>query len=271
MTSCTIVIVSYNTRELTLSCLIQIQNVLGDDEWRIVVVDNASTDGTADAVRAAFPLVTVMRSEHNRGFGAGNNLALRTVTSETVILLNSDVITDPTTLRNLVARLIADDDIGALSPLLVTQGGQGQAFAFGSDPTLGYLVRRGLRALLRRGPPHDWNATAARDVDWASAACIAIRYGALKKVGLFDENIFLYFEDNDLCLRIRHAGWRIVYDPVLQVTHLGGASMPNRGSANQRYYESLVYFYRKHYGTTAASLLGLLLAPYQALMRASKV
>ncbi len=243
-----VVILSYNTRELTLDCLAHFAEPILDRGWQVILVDNGSTDGTAEAVAARFPRVQLIPSPENRGYAAGNNRGLRQARGEVVILLNSDVQTTPEALQALVDYLAAHPDVAAVSAGLRTPDGQPQAFAFGDEPRPSYLLRRGLGRLLGRAPLHDWAVDHPVDVDWVSGACLAVRRAALAQVGLLDEGFFLYFEDVDWCLRMRRAGWRVVYHPGIPVVHLGGASEPGRSAANRLYYQSMARFYRKHYG-----------------------
>jgi len=105
---------------------------------------------------------------------------------------------------------------------LRTANGEDQAFAYGDDPTLTYLLRRGSRALLRREPLHGWDVDQPIETQWVSGACVAVRREVIEQVGLLDERFQLYFEDNDWCWRIRQTGWKVIYDPRFTVTHLGG-------------------------------------------------
>jgi GT2 family glycosyltransferase len=144
--------------------------------------------------------------------------------------------------------------------------GAAQPYAVGCDPTLGYLLRRGISRLLFGRPLHDWATDDVQPVDWVSGACLLARRAAIEQAGPLDENIFMYFEDNDWCLRIRRAGWRVYYDPQVAITHIGGQSLARNPAATRAYSESLRYFYRKHYGLRARILLSLCL-PFYRLLR----
>ncbi|MER3397123.1 MAG: glycosyltransferase family 2 protein [Chloroflexota bacterium] len=261
-----VLVISFNTRNLTLSCIEGFYDDATAAGWEVIVVDNGSSDGTADAVADRFPAARVVRSQRNLGYAGGSNLGLRMARGEVIVLLNSDVFVPPQVLLALARVLRENPDIGALSPGLRTAAGEPQPFAFGQDPTLGYLLRRGWRALRRKGPLHDWGITQPTEVDWVSGACLATRREVLERVGLLDERFFLYFEDNDWCLRVRRAGWRVVYDPRWQVTHLGGASQPDRWAVSRVYRQSLLAFYAKHYGFVATAVLRLLLTIYVRLV-----
>jgi N-acetylglucosaminyl-diphospho-decaprenol L-rhamnosyltransferase len=262
----TVIVVNYNTRELTLGCLASFAPELDRLGWQIIVVDNASSDGSVEAIRARYPFVEIVVSERNLGFAGGNNLGFRQARGDVVILVNSDVVATADTLGGLAHELELRPELGVISAGLRTAGGEAQAFAFGDDPTLAYLLRRGASALLGRGPLHDWAVDHPLETDWVSGACMGVRRAAIGQVGLLDERFALYFEDNDWCLRMRLAGWRVYYDPRFPVTHLGGQSLPERGVAARLYQQSLVAFYAKHYGQLRTLLLRCLLAPYRLLI-----
>ena len=261
------IILSYNTRDLTLDCLARFTPALSAAGWQIIVVDNASTDGTAAAVRRAFPAVQVIIAPTNRGYAAGNNLGLAAARGEMVILLNSDVIVTPAVLTSLVDRLPRQPALGALSAGLGTATGAAQAHAFGRDPTLGVLLRRNLARLRGRAESERWDIDRPIAVDWVSGACLAVRAAAIAQAGLLDERFFLYFEDVDWCRRFRAVGWRVVYDPTVTVTHLGGASQTQTAGGSPHYDHSLIVYTRKHSGALPAALTAGLLAVYGLLRR----
>jgi hypothetical protein len=161
----------------------------------------------------------------------------------------------------------AQPGAGACSPQLLRPDGSPQPYTFGDDPSLKYLLRRGLNRLLRHRYLHNWATDAIQEVDWVSGACLMVRRQAIDQVGGLDENIFMYFEDNDWCLRIRQAGWKIYYNPQVSITHLGGQSLAQNPAARRGYYRSLDYFYTKHYGSFTRFLLRVGLIPYRLLTR----
>jgi N-acetylglucosaminyl-diphospho-decaprenol L-rhamnosyltransferase len=266
MQTATVILLNYNTRHLLLDSLQKISADLLAAGWQVIVVDNGSSDGSAQAVAARFPQVTLVVSEQNVGFAAGNNLGLQQARGDTVILLNTDVLVTAPQLQALADYLSAHPTVGAVSPGLRTAAGEPQSFAYGGDPSPRYLLRRGLRRLLRSGPLHDWAVTSPIDVDWVSGACLAVRTTAYMQVGGLDERYFLYFEDVDWCDRIRQAGWRVVYNPMIQVVHLGGQSEVKRSVANQLYMTSLRTYYQTYYPLVPAWLLGSGLRIYHTLL-----
>ena len=263
--SVSLIVLNYNTRDLTLACLGRFAETATASGWQLLVVDNASTDDSAAIIAAHYPYVEVIRSPANRGYAAGNNLGLRCATGEYVLLLNSDVIVGYGELAALVAALADVPQVAAMSAGLRTADGTAQAFAFGADPSPYELLRRSAARLVGRSAAPNWEMPTAQAVDWVSGACVCIRHAAIRQVGLLDEDFFLYFEDADWCRRMRQAGWRIVYNPTIRVTHLGGTSQPQRTVANRHYYTSLIHYYGKHYGPWAAGLLRLAVRIYASI------
>jgi hypothetical protein len=218
-------------------------------------------------VRAEFPVVTLIANTENLGFARANNQGIRASSGRYVVLLNSDTVVPSGALEALVGFMDAHGDAGAVGPRLLRPDGTPQPYAFGGDPTLRYLLRRGVNRLIFRRPLHDWATDAIQPVDWVSGACLMARRAAIDQAGLLDENIFMYFEDNDWCLRIRQAGWRVYYHPQVAITHIGGQSLAHNPAARRAYYDSLCIFYRKHYGPRALALLTLCLPLYRRLLR----
>jgi len=262
-----IVIVSWNARDLLLQCLQSVADTLDDLSAETTVVDNASTDGTAAAVEEAFPWARVISISPNRGFAAGNNVGIRASTGRYVMLLNSDTLVPSGALAGLVEFMERHADAGACGPRLVHPNQQIQAFAFGCDPTLSYLLKRGVNRLLRNRALHDWRTDKVQPVDWAAGTALVVRRQALQSAGLLDETFYAYFEDNDWCLRIRQSGWQVYYNPQISIFHLGGQSLRKDPAARNAYYNSLLHFYAKHYSSFARWLLLICLAPYRWLTR----
>lgn len=265
-----VVLLNYNTRALTLAALARLLPEATERGWQVIVVDNASTDGSGEAVAAAFPAVTLLSLTENRGYAAGNNRGVEVAAGDFVVLLNSDALVGVAELQALADYLVENPSAGAVSAGLRTAKGEAQAFAFGGDPTPGYLLRRGLGRVLPLPPLHNWAVTEALSVDWVSGACLCVSREVIEQIGGLDENFFLYFEDVDWCKRMRGAGWQVVYNPLVSVVHLGGQSQPARRVANRHYGESLRYFYQKHYGRLWTATISGALVVYNRLMGSSR-
>jgi GT2 family glycosyltransferase len=248
-----IVIVSYNTREELAGCLASIAAAPPALPHDIVVVDNASTDGTAEAVRTGWPGVRVLPQQRNLGFSAANNVGIRASSGDLVLLLNSDTLVPPGAIDTLAARLLAHAGAAAAGPRLTDAGGRVELSFGPMISPFGELRQKVLMALHHRGcpPVSRWVAratSAERLVDWVSGAALLVRRADAEAVGLLDERYFLYTEDVDFCAALRARGRAILFTPAATVTHLRGrsrATVPGRMGA--AYRRSQLAFYQKHH------------------------
>ena len=260
----TIVIVTWNVRDYLAGCLRSLESA-GVPTWaRVVVVDNASEDGTAQMVDRDFRFVRLMTSTSNVGFTRANNLALRNVNSKYVLLLNPDTLVPPGALEKLVAAMDADTSIGAIAPRQHSGSGLVQLEAAVALPTIWNAFCD--LALLSKAFPRSrifcrrtmgwWNHLDDRDVPALAGSAMLLRRTALNEVGLLDEAMF-YVEDMDLCRRLARAGWRIRYLGTVAITHFGGASVKrsNVGLYRQIAYQSFWVYLRKHDGPLTATLM----------------
>jgi N-acetylglucosaminyl-diphospho-decaprenol L-rhamnosyltransferase len=205
-------LVNTNSRELLLACLESLEGAGAE----IVVLDNASEDGSAAAVRERFPQVRLIEQRHRAGFGANHNAVVRATTGRYVFVLNEDTTSEDWGFDRMVTHLDANPRVAALGPRLVYPDGRPQASAWRfPSPTTAAL---GLLTLGRTGIVQS-GGSETRDVDWAMAAALLLRREALDEVGMFDEGYFIYSEETDLCRRLRDAGWRTQYFPSVTVVH----------------------------------------------------
>ena len=251
----TICIVNWNTCADLRRALESVFARAGEARFEVMVVDNASTDGSPAMVRREFPAVRLIMNRINRGFAAANNEALRRARARYRLLLNSDTIVHPGAFAELVKFTSAHPDAGAVG-----------LHVLNPDGTLQYSCRRFPRlatGLLRKVPlgrlipdnrwnreylMSDWAHDAVREVDWVSGAAMCLRAEALAQVGLLDEEYFMYCEDVDWCYRARRAGWKIYYLPQAVVTHVVGRSTDLRPLRMVReFHRSMIRFYWKHY------------------------
>ena len=249
-----VIVVTWNVRELLAACLAALPAATDELLTEVIVVDNGSTDGTADFVRSEFPGVRLLVNEENVGFARANNRGLTVAKGTYTVLLNPDTEPQPRSLTEMVRFMDAHPRAGAGSPRLVRPGGSAQPYAFGDDPSPGYLIRRAF-AHARSGYLHDWGIVEPQQVGWVSGASLVARREAVQRVGGLDEKMFMYFEDNDWCRRMRLAGWQVWYNPRAEVVHIGGASLNQNPQARAAYYRSLAYFYGKHYGRAAGAAM----------------
>jgi GT2 family glycosyltransferase len=259
-----VAIVNRNTRDLLRDCLATVPAHV-----TAVVIDNASTDGSAAMVATEFPHVHLIASARNPGYGAASNEAIRACAEPYVLLLNSDTLIHEGAVPALAAYLDAHPEVGVAGPRLLNHDGSLHPSCFPFPGTLGWLVENdpvsplvGLvpplrRRTLRYAPPE--RSTA---VPWVHGSALAVRRTAFEAVGGFDESFFMYFEEVDLCRRLAAAGWEIHFVHPARVTHLGGASTRQvRTEMAVAHFRSTLHFYRRHYG-------GLRLAFWVGLMRA---
>ncbi|MEO0964985.1 MAG: glycosyltransferase family 2 protein [Planctomycetota bacterium] len=249
-----VVIVSYNTREMTLECLDTLAEALTRLDAEVFVVDNASTDGSVDAVRAAYPDAVVIANDDNAGFGAANNQAFARAAGRYLLLLNSDAFPEPGALEALVAFAERHPDAGVVGPRTLCPDGSLQQSCFHyPSPWLAWRENLWLHRLMRRHPrfgdmgawPHD----EVREVDFVIGACMLVRRDAYDAVGGFDERFFMYAEESDWQKRIGAAGFGVWFTPDAVVTHIGGASgAKDKARINNHFFDSLDAYTLKHHG-----------------------
>src|SRR5207244_1907039 len=205
-------IVNTNSRELLLACL----GSLSGSGAEIVVLDNASEDGSVEAVRERLPDVRLIAQRHRAGFGANHNTVIRATSGRYVYVLNEDTTSDDWGFARMVAHLDASPRVAALGPKLVYPDGRHQDSAW-RFPTPA-VAALGLLTLGKAGIKQS-HGSAPRDVDWLMGAALLLRREALDQVGPFDEGFFLYSEEVDLQLRLRRAGWEVQYFPEVTIVH----------------------------------------------------
>jgi N-acetylglucosaminyl-diphospho-decaprenol L-rhamnosyltransferase len=233
----TAVVVSWNTRELLRQCLGSLEAAAATLPMQIVVVDNASADGSADMVAVDFPAVQLLRNAHNVGFARANNRAFKCARGRYLLVFNPDARFDaPTTLSRWVALMEQDTEIAASGAYIVDGDGRHRLGDAGFRPSLRSML--GLYWFLARVSPR-WfppfflyaNGGTSVDVDWVSGAALLVRGSRLAELGAFDERVFMYGEDVEWCCRMRDHGYRVVHLPSIRVTHLEGASTRQRSGA----------------------------------------
>jgi GT2 family glycosyltransferase len=228
-----IIIVAYKSHDEIGPCLASLPRELEKRSVEIVVVDNSAGDGTGEIVRRGFPWVQYLAPGKNLGFGRANNLGFGQTTGECVLFLNPDTVSNAEVLEHCVRRLQAETKIGLISPKLVQANGAMDLACRRSIPTLwdGFCRASGLAAAFPRAALFaGYNLThlpadGTYDVGAINGAFMMARRKVLEQVGRFDESFFMYGDDLDLCIRMVQAGYRVVYDGRIQMTHLKGLSV----------------------------------------------
>ena len=259
MIDLSIVIASFNARGDLERCLTSLHQPSPALTHEIIVVDNASTDGSAAAARR-WPDVEVVALPTNVGFAAATNAGIRRGTGRALLLLNSDTIVPAGALERLLAELDRHPDAAAIGPRLVD--GEGRAeLSFGSmmGPWNELRQRRLMRGIERDDPAIRRQVEAMtrqeRSPDWVSGACLLVRRADAEAVGLLDERFFMYTEDVDFCAALRTRGRRVLFTPAVEIVHLRGRSAATAPAATHAAYRrSHLAFYQKHHPALAPLL-----------------
>jgi N-acetylglucosaminyl-diphospho-decaprenol L-rhamnosyltransferase len=251
LTELSVSIVNTNSRELLLACLESLREEGAD----VVVLDNASEDGSADAVRQRFPDVRVLAQDHRAGFGANHNTVVRATDGRYVYVLNEDTTSADWGFRRMVEYMDAHPRVAALGPRIVYPDGRRQASAWRFPTPLNSLLS--LPSLGKVGMVQS-HGDASRPVGWVMGAALLLRRSALVEVGLFDEGFFIYSEEVDLQLRLRRAGWEVHFFPAVTVVHHESqfsAGIPER-RINEM-WRSRHRYWRKHHSPLGARVAAL--------------
>jgi GT2 family glycosyltransferase len=284
MVDLAIIIVNFNTRDYLRSCLTSIYNSRGDFTFAACVVDNASSDGSSDMVRAEFPQTRLIESPVNGGFSYANNLGLRaysfglaaeqeqTVTDPTrhsssearsgaprfALLLNPDTVLPPDGLAMMLKFMEENPKAGAAGPKLVLEDGSLDLACRRSFPSPQVALYRmlGLSKLFSQNPRFGrYNLTyldpdEMAQVDSVVGAFMLVRREAIQQAGLLDEDFFMYGEDLDWAYRITQAGWKVYYNPAVTVLHVKRAASRHSHRATREFYRAMRIFYYKHYASS---------------------
>lgn len=257
-----IIVINYNTKEITNQCLRSILNSLRDKviNFEIILIDNASTDGSFEffsQLSQQIPQINYIYNKKNLGFGKANNQGLKSAKGEYILFLNSDTIILNKAINKLLNFYQKNEDrIHFLGPKLLNKD-------FTSQPSAGYffnllgafaaLFLKGDRIGLTRLSP-----SKIKKIDWISGACILTKKKIMKKIDGFDENIFMYMDEVDLLYRAKQKGYSSYIYPEAKIIHYGSASSTKTYPILQL-YKGLIYFYKKHYSTPLLFILKLML------------
>ncbi len=248
-----VIIVNWNTCEYLLGALRSIYAT--PPPFEVIVVDNASTDGSADAVAREYPEVRLMVNQQNLGYARGNNQGIEASTGEYVLLLNPDVVLPPGGLERAVGILESRPDVGVLAAKLVSTNGRTQRSVRGFPyPLTIFFDVTGLARLFSRSRTFSayrmgwFDYEREAEVDQPMGTFLMTRRRALDDVGLLDEQFPIFFNEVDWCYRAKQRGWKVLYTPEVQVLHYGGGSTRQvRSRMAWESRNSLLRFFRKHY------------------------
>ncbi len=260
--SLSIIILNYKTKNLVKYCIKGIKLVGLKLDYEIIVIDNASQDGTPEMIRKEFPEVKLIEVEKNRGYTGGNNLGLKQAKGKYILILNPDIVVLEGAIEKMYEFMENHPKIGLLGPKLINPDKSLQETCYRFPKFITPLYRRTFLGKFRFAKKHldhflmkDYDRKKARKVDWVQGSCLMARNEAIKEVGLFDEKFFAYFEDVDWCRRFSEKNWEVWYLPEAELVHYheqasaGGLLDIFKKSTRIHIVSWLKYFwkYRKHY------------------------
>lgn len=252
-----IIIVSYNTRQILAECLNSVIQQTQGLSYEIIVIDNASVDGSVEMLRQEFPGIIVKDNRENRGFSSANNQGIAIARGDFVFFLNPDTILLNNAAKLMMEFIETQKDAGFVGPALYYQDGRYQPSigVFSSPLHVLYLYMPFTGFIHNLYYKYLFSKDKIRNVDWLCGAALLVRRAVLQKVGGFDENFFMYSEEEDLCLRMKKNGYRLFYFPAAKIIHLKGqSSLDRKSQSNHNFWVSKIKFFKKHYSASQIAL-----------------
>lgn len=242
-----IIIVNWNTKELLRNCLKSVYETVQDIIFEVVVVDNASHDGSVDMLRGEFPQVTIVENAVNRGFGAANNQGFEMMRGRYALLLNTDTILTENAVRDLFLFMETHPDASMACGQLLNEDGSKQNSIANFPGLLTLLTNVTFLEYLfpKRYPSKRYVHNEPLEVDSGIGACLLIRKKAIDEVGMFDERYFFFFEETDWAFQMRLAGWKVYHVPSAFIYHLQGQSIGGDIRSRIEFYRSRYQFFQK--------------------------
>lgn len=255
-----IILVCWNNKSYLEPCLNSLYESGLKSSFDVIVVDNGSTDGSQAMLREKFPQVKIIQNEGNVGLGKASNQGIAATNSRHVLLLNNDTLVNGPSFDVMVEYLDKHPQVGAVAGKLLNPDGTVQS-CYNSFPSLfeEFMIATRLGEYFWPGYPAVITANEIKSVDWMSSACLMVRRAVLDRVGLLDEEYFIYGDEMDLQYRFKKHGWEIVFLPHATTIHYGGRSM-NRWSRRKMVYRGHLMFYKKNLGPVRTAVLRTMLA-----------
>lgn len=260
-----LILVNYNGSKILYDCLSSIEKFIDAYSHEVIIVDNFSTDSSVKIIKDNFPSFKLICSQNNLGFGKANNLAVKHSQGEYLLFLNTDTILIENTPKILSEYLQLNGAVAAIGSR-ITFSDESYQLSYGDLPNLVVEFFDKIRYSL----DNKWHSIFSRfysrqystvqEVGWLTGACLMMRRDVFEEIGGFDENFFMYFEDKDICKRVKELGYKVVYYPKTTIIHLlGGSSHGIKKNVNKYYRDSQLYYYQKHLGKFQTNILKLYL------------
>ncbi|MDD3285403.1 MAG: glycosyltransferase family 2 protein [Patescibacteria group bacterium] len=257
-----IIIINYKTKELTAECIQSLFKQIKTIKFEIIVIDNASGDGSVKFLQEKFgDTIKLITNENNLGFAGANNQGAALAKGDIFLFLNSDTIIEKNFFHDYSDILKQNKQIGIISPRLLTASGENQKSAFGRFPNIFRLITQKTKI----DPILDENKKY-NIVDWVSGCALIIRRDLFEQIKGWDEKFFLYYEDVDLCKRVKNCGYLSAVANKTTIIHLGGQSLAQSLKKHRHYFRSQDYYFRKHYGFITSLILKLARLPYELII-----
>jgi len=253
-----IIIPSCNGKKFLKECLVSLFNITWP-YYQVIIVDNASTDGLPVMVKKHFPKVVMIVNKKNMGFATACNQGAKVAQGEILFFLNSDTLIQESVFQRIIETFKANPNIGIVAPQLVLPDGSLQPWAYGKKEGFCHLVKNKFYPV--SAPSIKYPNT--QSLMWVSGAAMAIRREIFEKIGGFDEKFFMYFEDKDLCYRVKELGYKIVINNEVKVVHFVGKSPILNRDRKKIYYQAQNHYWRKHYSLGSFILMLFIRWPYK--------
>lgn len=246
------IIVNYNSEKFLKRCVESIFEHAPLSSYEIIIINN--DPAPLENIFSDNPCIKIINNPENRGYAQACNFGAKEASGEILFFLNADTEFTTSAVDDIVQKL-SDSMIGIVAPKLILPNGENQPWSVGYEITLWDIIRNNLGLTRSRKL---WQAIETTDVDWVSGAAFAVSKKTFNECAGFDEKFFMYFEDVDLCKRIRKLNKKIILLPKMRVVHIGGQSQSNTEQQKKYYYESQDYYFKKHFGLFSVFLLKML-------------
>lgn len=243
------IVVNYQSERYLKKCLASLFNKVKNIDFEIIIVNNNKNDlmGIKNA--------KIINLKRNMGFGKANNIGAKKASGDFLCFLNPDTLLISENIKQIIEEFENNREIGAIGPRVLNKFNKAQIWSAGTEANLWDLIKNNLGIKKSR---QIWESETKKEAGWVTGAALFLPRQLFLKLKGFDEKFFLYFEDVDLCKRIRRLGKKIIYFPEIKIKHWGGKSSPNKSEQKKEYYKSQDYYFKKHYGKTISWIVKIL-------------